>query len=198
MQPHESTTDAALNSAQALAGLNVDPANLQDLPECLGAFCRSLAEDLPSLEAQALAAQVQDRLKPGQDMDRACPVFLARLIQDPLWGLSAASTQRSLRQLTERVGEYFIESSQGRPAAVLSQMLPTLLNEAADELGQARGGQRDRKVLRALRLIWAATWRGPRCQALAAKACRRVWSRPSEVAQAQRVLLLEFLQGGHA
>lgn len=191
MQPHESTTQTPVFS---LDHLRTQPQALEALPECLAFFCDSLAEDLPSLEAQALRAQVQDRLKPGKDMDRACPRFQARLIQDPVWGLEAATANVSLRQLAERMGAYFVEKSQGVAWPSLSNVLPTLLAEAGFELSQSRAGLRDRRVLRALRLIWAATWRGPRCQALAAKACRRVWSRKGAVAAAQRSLLLELLQ----
>lgn len=191
MQPRVSTPQAPVNSLEAL---KTQPQTLQALPTCLALFCDSLAQDLPSLEGKALHAQVQDLLKPGQDLDRACPRFQAGLIQDALFGMTAASTNRALRQIAERMGEYFSERAAGIEAPLLSHVLPTLLKEAGEELGSSRGAMRDRKVLRALRLIWAATWRGPRCQAIAAKACRRVWSRKGAVAAAQRAMLLGLLQ----
>jgi hypothetical protein len=189
MQPHESSTQAQLIPANALEGLRSSPADLQALPECLSAFCASLAKDLPRLEARALAGQVQDLLQPGQDLARACPRFLSHLLQDPMWGLTAATNNRNLRQLAESLSGHF----QGENAS-LNQVLPTLIAEAAEELAGPRGNQRDRRVLRAIRLIWAASWRGPRCLALAAQACRRVWGRQSGVSRGQRSLLLEYLQ----
>jgi hypothetical protein len=189
MQSHNSSTHTDLVPQNALEALLTQTRDLQALPECLSAFCASLAKDLPRLEARALPGQVQDLLRPGQDLARACPRFLAHLLQDPLWGLTAATNNRTLRQLAESLSGHF----QGENAS-LHQVLPTLIAEAGEELAAPRGDQRDRRVLRAIRLIWAASWRGPRCQALAAKACRKVWGRQSGVARGQRSLLLEYLQ----
>ena len=86
------------------------------------------------------------------------------------------SIQRdTLSELCEGVSEYFLARAYGlvTPRG-LERLLPLLISEAAQEIRHSPSTPAERKVLRALRLLWASLWRGPRCQALAERAGKYV------------------------